>query len=346
MAEVESQVERPVAARAGVNDREVFLRLQRGYTQLKQQIHKVVVGQDPVLDAVLCSMLAGGHCIVQGVPGLAKTLMVHAIAQALDLTFNRIQFTPDLMPSDIIGSDIIQADPQTHKRRYEFLKGPIFANVVLADEINRTPPKTQAALLQAMQEREVTVMGRTFPLDRPFFVLATQNPIEQEGTYPLPEAALDRFMFMAFIDYPSIKEEHLIVKQTTTDQQAAVGRVVSKQDMLLFQGIVRRAPISDTVIAYAIRLARATRPKDPLATDLVRRYVKWGAGPRAGQFMTLGAKALALMHGRPSPGYGDVRAVCPLVLRHRMITNFSAEADNVTREAILADLLEKVGEGG
>ena len=346
MAEVESQAERPAQVGAGVNDREVFLRLQKGYTQLKHQIHKRVVGQDPVLDAILCSMLAGGHCIVQGVPGLAKTLMVHAIAQALDLTFNRIQFTPDLMPSDIIGSDIIQTDPQTHKRRYEFLKGPIFANVVLADEINRTPPKTQAALLQAMQEREVTVMGRTFTLDRPFFVLATQNPIEQEGTYPLPEAALDRFMFMAFIDYPSIKEEHLIVKQTTTDRQESVGRVVGKQDMLLFQGIVRRAPVSDTVIAYAIRLARATRPKDPLATGLVKQYVKWGAGPRAGQYMTLGAKALALMHGRPTPGYEDVRAVCPLVLRHRVITNFSAEADGVSRDAILSDLLDKVREGG
>ncbi len=316
-------------------------RLYRGHRLLKKQIHKVIVGQDSVIDAILCSMLAGGHCIVQGVPGLAKTLMVHSIAEAMTLQFNRIQFTPDLMPSDIIGADIIQVDAQTKKRRFEFLKGPIFSNVVLADEINRTPPKTQSALLQAMQEREVTLSGRTYRLDQPFFVLATQNPVEQEGTYPLPEAALDRFMFMIFIDYPTIKEEHLIVKKTTTEASAKIEPVLEHKDMILFQKIVRRAPVSDTIIAYAIRLARATRPTDDLATEYVKQYVKWGSGPRAGQFLVLGAKAMALVDGRVTPSFEDVQAVFKLVLRHRIMTNFSAEADGITLDAIMDDILER-----
>jgi MoxR-like ATPase len=287
-------------------------------------------------------MLAGGHCIVQGVPGLAKTLMVHAISDAMKLKFNRIQFTPDLMPSDITGADIIQRDPQSKKRRYEFVKGPIFANIVLADEINRTPPKTQAALLQAMQEREVTISGRTFELDKPFFVLATQNPIEQEGTYSLPEAALDRFMFMVYIDYPTAKEEYAMVKQTTTGKTKTVRSVLDKNNMMLFQEIVRAAPVSDVVIAYCIRLARATRPSDPKATWMVKKYLKWGAGPRAGQFMTLGAKARALIKGRISPSIEDVKAISKLVLRHRIIPNFNAEADGISVEAILDDLVEQV----
>jgi MoxR-like ATPase len=287
-------------------------------------------------------MLAGGHCIIQGVPGLAKTLMVHSIANAMNLKFNRIQFTPDLMPSDITGADIIQRDPQSKKRHYEFLQGPIFANVVLADEINRTPPKTQAALLQAMQEREVTASGRTYKLDEPFFVLATQNPIEQEGTYPLPEAALDRFMFMVYIDYPPAKEEHMMVKQTTTGRKSVIETVVEKNNMMLFQEIVRTAPVSDTVIAYCIRLARATRPSDPTATAMVKKYLKWGAGPRAGQYMTLGSKALALINGRITPSFEDVQAVCRLVLRHRIIPNFNAEADGIGVETILNDLVENV----
>jgi len=316
--------------------------LHKGYTALKKQIHKVVVGQDKGIDAMLCCMLAGGHCIVQGVPGLAKTLCVHTIAQALKLEFKRIQFTPDLMPSDIIGSDMIQRERQTNRRSFEFMRGPIFANIVLADEINRTPPKTQAALLQAMQERQVTVAGRTFDLTPPFFVLATQNPIEQEGTYPLPEAALDRFMFMIFMDYPSSKEEHRIVKQTTTEHEAAAHPVLDSRAIQQFQRIVRKSPVSDTVIAYAIRLARATRPANRLATDMVQQYLKWGAGPRAGQYLTLGAKAKALMQGRISPAYEDVRAVCKLVLRHRVIPSFSAEADGVTVDMILDDLLEQI----
>ena len=325
-----------------INESQLVAHLHKGYALLKQQIHKVIVGQSKVVDAVLCCMLAGGHCIVQGVPGLAKTLMVHSISDAMKLKFNRIQFTPDLMPSDITGADIIQRDPQSKKRRYEFVKGPIFANIVLADEINRTPPKTQAALLQAMQEREVTISGRTFKLDEPFFVLATQNPIEQEGTYSLPEAALDRFMFMVYIDYPTAKEEYSMVKQTTTGQTNTVRSVLDRDNMMLFQKIVRAAPVSDVVIAYCIKLARATRPNDPKATWMVKKYLKWGAGPRAGQYMTLGAKARALIKGRISPSIEDVKAVSKLVLRHRIIPNFNAEADGVSAEAILDDLVEQV----
>jgi len=329
-------------APAAVDHDQLIARLHEGCTKLKRQVHQVIVGQDSVIDSVLCCMLAGGHCIVQGVPGLAKTLMVHSIADAMKLRFNRIQFTPDLMPSDITGADIIQRDPQSKKRTFEFVKGPIFASIVLADEINRTPPKTQAALLQAMQEREVTISGRTYKLAEPFFVLATQNPIEQEGTYPLPEAALDRFMFMVYIDYPTAKEEHLMVKQTTTGRKHAIAPVLDGDDMMLFQEIVRMAPVSDTVIGYCIRLARATRPTDALATAMVKKYLKWGAGPRSGQFMTLGAKALALTQGRITPSFEDVKAISKLVLRHRVIPNFNAEADGISTEAILDDLVEKV----
>ena len=331
-------------ASTGVNHEQLIERLHEGHARLKEQVHHIIVGQDSVIDAVLCCMLAGGHCIVQGVPGLAKTLMVHSIADAMKLSFNRIQFTPDLMPSDITGADIIQRDPQSHKRKFEFVKGPIFANVVLADEINRTPPKTQAALLQAMQEREVTISGRTYKLVRPFFVLATQNPIEQEGTYPLPEAALDRFMFMIYIDYPTAREEHLMVKVTTTGKKHTLEHVLDANDMTLFQEIVRMAPVSDVVIGYCIKLARATRPSDPLATSMVKKYLKWGAGPRSGQFMTLGAKARALTKGRITPSFNDVKAISKLVLRHRVIPNFNAEADGISIEAILDDLLENVPE--
>jgi MoxR-like ATPase len=246
------------------------------------------------------------------------------------------------MPSDITGADIIQRDPQSKQRKMEFVKGPIFANVVLADEINRTPPKTQAALLQAMQEREVTIAGRTYKLEEPFFVLATQNPIEQEGTYPLPEAALDRFMFMIYIDYPSAKEEHMIVKKTTTQKKVSARQVLDRNNMVLFQEIVRMAPVSDIVIAYCIKLARATRPDDAHATTMVKQYLKWGAGPRAGQYMTLGAKAKALIDGRITPSFEDVQAVARLVLRHRVIPNFNAEADGVSVERILDDLVENV----
>jgi MoxR-like ATPase len=342
MERLSEQSLREARTSGAVDESDLMGRLHEGYVSLKQQIHNVIVGQDEVIDAVLCCILAEGHGIVQGVPGLAKTLLVHTISDALRLRFNRIQFTPDLMPSDITGTDIIQEDPDSRKRRYEFVRGPIFANVILADEINRTPPKTQAALLQAMQEREVTAAGRTYKLDAPFFVLATQNPIEQEGTYPLPEAALDRFMFMIFIDYPTAREEHVIVKQTTTHKKQTVERVLNRDDVILFQEIVRMAPISDMVIAYSVKLARATRPDDSLATEMVKKYLKWGAGPRAGQYMTLGAKARALIKGRVSPSFDDVKTVSKLVLRHRIIPNFSAEADGVSVEQILDDLIEHV----
>jgi len=321
---------------------EVMDRLNQGFDELKTQIHQVIVGQDAVIDSVVCSMLAGGHCLVQGVPGLAKTLLISSLADALALKFNRIQFTPDLMPSDVTGSEIIQEDQQTRQRSFEFIRGPVFANVILADEINRTPPKTQAALLQAMQEREVTVAGHTHPLPAPFFILATQNPIEQEGTYPLPEAALDRFMFMVFIDYPSAREEFDIVKQTTTRVAAKLSPVWQREEVLMFQKLVRTAPVSDAVVEYAVRLTRATRPGDKLATEMAKRYLKYGAGPRGGQYITLGAKAFALLGGRVTPSFEDVRRVCPMALRHRLVTNFDAEADGVSVETVIQELLERV----
>ena len=317
-------------------------RLQDGYANLKAQVHKVIVGQDTAVDSVTYCMLAGGHCLIEGVPGLAKTLLVRSIAEALRLEFSRIQFTPDLMPSDITGTDIIQEDPETRLRRYTFIKGPIFANVILADEINRTPPKTQAALLQCMHEKQVTVTGKTYKLTEPFFILATENPIEQEGTYPLPEAALDRFMFMAYIAYPAPAEEHQIVKQTTAGAQESLSPILSGDDVLLFQQIVRTVPVSDAVIEYTVRLARATRPDDPLATETVKKYVSWGAGPRAAQYMTLGAKAWALINGRVTASFEDVALVSPLVLRHRVITNFNAEADGVGVQDIISDILQHV----
>ena len=330
------------AARPTQDGAQVLDRLHAGYRTLKEEIHKAIVGQDEVIDAVLCAMLAGGHCMVQGVPGLAKTLLVKSIADAMRLEFNRIQFTPDLMPSDITGTEIIQDNPESGHRQYEFMRGPIFAHVILADEINRTPPKTQAALLQAMQEREVTISGRTYPLHSPFFILATQNPIEQEGTYPLPEAALDRFMFMVFIDYPSGAEEFGIVKRTTTVEVPRLNQVWEQRDMLQFQHLVRTAPVSDPVIEYAVRITRSTRPKDPSATEMVKKYLKYGAGPRSGQFLTLGSKALALMHGRVTPSFDDVRRISKMVLRHRLITNFDAEADGIDVEQIITDLVERV----
>lgn len=316
--------------------------LQDGFTSLKRQLHKRIVGQDDVIDAVFCCMLAGGHCIVQGVPGLAKTMLVHTLSDALDMTFKRIQFTPDLMPSDITGGEIISEDPQTHRRQYSFCRGPIFSNVVLADEINRTPPKTQAALLEAMQEGKVSAGGRTMPIDKPFFVMATQNPIEQEGTYPLPEAALDRFMFMIFIDYPDADDEKRIVTKTTGFETDAPEKIIDKDKMIEFQEIVLRAPVSDGIVEYCVALARGTRPQSREATEMVNRCVKWGAGPRAGRFLTLGAKAAALIQGRITPDFDDVRAVAKMALRHRIITNFNAEADGVNVELILDDLLQNI----
>jgi MoxR-like ATPase len=309
---------------------------------IDEAVGRVIVGQERVRELVLIALLARGHALLVGVPGLAKTLLVQTIARALDLRFSRIQFTPDLMPSDITGTEVIEEDPDTGRRRLRFLPGPLFTHVLLADEINRTPPKTQAALLQAMQEREVTAGGATYALEDPFFVLATQNPIEQEGTYPLPEAQLDRFMFELAVEYPERGEEIAIVRATTGEGAVSLEPVVSRADLLAFQDLVRRAPVSDEVVAYAVDLARRSRPAHPQAPEAVRRYVAWGAGPRAGQYLTLGAKTRALLQGRVAPDRSDVRTLASAVLRHRMVANYEAEAARVTVDDIVTELVAAV----
>lgn len=318
--------------------------LGQARSRLKAEIAKIVIGQEHVVDDLLAAIFARGHCLMIGVPGLAKTLIVRTIARAIDLEFNRIQFTPDLMPADITGTEIIEEDRASGGRQFRFVKGPVFANILLADEINRTPPKTQAALLQAMQELQVTVGGRTYDLPRPFFVLATQNPIEQEGTYPLPEAQLDRFMFDIRITYPKPEEEREIAKATTADVEVPVAKVLSGPEILELQQIVRRLPVSDHVAQYAVDLARATRPDDETAPELTRQYVHWGAGTRAVQYLVLGAKARAATWGEYNVSCAHVRSVAPLVLRHRIITNFHAEAEGVSPERLVQDLLKLVPE--
>ncbi len=309
------------------------------YRKLRSEVGKVIVGQDHVVDELLTAMFAGGHCLLVGVPGLAKTLLISTVAQALDLNFSRIQFTPDLMPSDITGTEILDEDAGTGKRTFRFIKGPIFANVILADEINRTPPKTQAALLQAMQEKQVTAAGETFDLDLPFFVLATQNPIEQEGTYPLPEAQLDRFMLNIQVGYPSEEEETKIVESTTSPATDKVEVVLHGDDIRRIQQLVRTVPVDSKVLKYAIALTRATRDD---SVKQVQDYVSWGAGPRAGQNLVIGAKVRAVMDGRPIPSIDDVKAIAPPVLRHRIVTNFNADADGVTTDDIIKMLLDGV----
>lgn len=319
-------------------------RLSHSYRRLVDQLGRVIIGQRNVVEELLIAMLAGGHALLVGVPGLAKTLMVRTVAETLDLTFNRIQFTPDLMPSDITGTEVIQEDRTTGVRAFRFLQGPVFANVVLADEINRTPPKTQAALLEAMQERQVTIGGQRHVLPEPFFVLATQNPIEQEGTYPLPEAQLDRFMFEILVDYPSEEEEFEIVRQTTLGARPQVERVLSRADWAELQALVRRVPVADQVVRYALQLSRLTRRTGQQPPDFVQRYVSWGAGPRASQFLILGAKARALLHGRGYVNVDDVRGVAFPVLRHRLVLNFNAEADGIRPDDVIRRLLESVPE--
>ena len=306
---------------------------------LRSEVAKTIVGQDQVVEELLIALFAGGHCLLVGVPGLAKTLLISTVAQALDLKFSRIQFTPDLMPSDITGTEILEEDAATRKRSFRFIPGPIFGNVILADEINRTPPKTQAALLQAMQEKKVTAGGQTYALDLPFFVLATQNPIEQEGTYPLPEAQLDRFMFNIRVDYPSEEEEIQIVESTTSPQSSQPSVVLHANDILRTQELVRTVPVDSHVLRYAIRLVRSTRDE---SIPLVKQYVSWGAGPRAGQNLILGAKVRAVMNGRPIPSIDDVRAIAYPVLRHRIVTNFNADADGVSTDDLIDRLLEAV----
>jgi len=322
-------------------DLELLEEASRVADALRQEVAKCVVGQREVVDGLLLALLANGHALLVGVPGLAKTLLVSTLAEALDLAFSRIQFTPDLMPSDITGTEVMEEDRSTGSRAFRFVKGPVFANVVLADEINRTPPKTQAALLQAMQERTVTASGQTYSLPSPFFVLATQNPIEQEGTYPLPEAQLDRFMFELRIGYPSREEEEEVALRTTGAALPTLSPVIEAKRLVQLQGLVRRVPVAPSVAAYAVRLVRSTRPGTPEAAEFTRRYVSWGAGPRASQALVLGAKARAAIRGNPVPSLEDIRAVAPSVLAHRVVPNFEAEAEGISSLQLVETLLEE-----
>jgi MoxR-like ATPase len=315
-------------------------RLGAAHATMRRELGKVIVGQEAVIDELLMAIFARGHCLLVGVPGLAKTLLVSTLARILSLQFKRIQFTPDLMPADITGTEVIQEDRVTREREFRFLRGPIFANIILADEINRTPPKTQSALLEAMQEHKVTAGGQTYALEEPFFVLATQNPIEQEGTYPLPEAQLDRFMFMVRVGYPSQAEELAIMKRTTSAATETVEPCLEAEDILLLQDLVRRVPVADHIYDYAARLARSTRPGTPEAASFVNEWITWGAGPRASQNLILGAKARAILDGRPSVNCDDVALVAAPVLRHRIITNFNAEAQGITSDAVVERLLQ------
>lgn len=308
--------------------------LVKDYQLLKSEIHKVIVGQDQVVDEVLISIFSKGHCLLVGVPGLAKTLLVNTISETLGLTFNRVQFTPDLMPSDIVGTEILDEN-----RQFKFLKGPLFSNIILADEINRTPPKTQAALLEAMQERSVTAGGKTYPLPHPFFVLATQNPIEQEGTYPLPEAQLDRFMFNIWVDYPSFEEEMVIVKSTTSDHQPTLSRVLDGEQISEYQKLIRRIPVPDNVMEYAVRLVGKTRINSEFAPEITKKFLTWGAGPRASQYLIIGAKCHAAIRGKYSPDIEDVKAVALPILRHRLVRNYRAEAEGYSMDRIIQELL-------
>jgi len=318
-----------------MNDIETLNSFVQHYQLLKKEIGKVVVGQDAAVDSLLVSIFTGGHCLLVGVPGLAKTLMVNTLAKALGLEFSRIQFTPDLMPSDILGSEILDEN-----RRFKFVKGPVFANIVLADEINRTPPKTQAALLEAMQEKCVTVSGKTYRLNAPFFVLATQNPIEQEGTYPLPEAQLDRFMFNVNLDYPSFEEEMQIVKTTTVDRDNNVNVVLSSDDIMHYQSVIRRMPVADNVCEYAVRLVEKTRVSNQQEGSFAKKYISWGAGPRASQYLVMGARTHAAFTGKYSPDIEDVKAVATEVLRHRVVRNYYAEAEGISTDTIIQELMK------
>lgn len=317
-----------------MSDKEIVDQLVAHYKELKNEIHKVIVGQDDVVDQVLISIFSRGHCLLVGVPGLAKTLLVNTISDCLGLSFNRIQFTPDLMPSDIIGSEVLD-----ETRNFKFIQGPLFSNIILADEINRTPPKTQSALLEAMQERSVTAAGKTFKLPSPFFVLATQNPIEQEGTYPLPEAQLDRFMFNIWVDYPTYTEELAIVKATTSDKTVELKQILSGEQILHYQDLVRRIPVADNVLEYAVKLVGKTRINDPSAPEITKNFITWGAGPRASQNLIIGAKCHAVLNGKYSPDIEDVKAVAKPILRHRLVRNYRAEAEGYTMDKIIDSLL-------
>ncbi len=325
-----------------MSDVEAVAQLSQTRDQIYAEVGKAVIGQKQIVEELLIALLSGGHCLLVGVPGLAKTTLIQTIARTLDLSFGRIQFTPDLMPSDITGTDVLEEDAETGHKAFRFIRGPLFANIILADEINRTPPKTQAALLQAMQEHAVTAGGETMSLDEPFFVLATQNPIEQEGTYPLPEAQLDRFIFELWIDYPNQAEEEEIVRTTTSGEKAEVAKVINAQQIIALQKLVRRVPVAEHCIRYAVELVRASRPGDEKAPDYIREMVNWGAGPRASQYLILAAKARAILAGRHSVAIDDIRAVALPIMRHRIVVNFHAEAQNVSATNLIGRLLNDI----
>ena len=324
------------------NDTKQLKLLEQAKSQFFSEIRKIVIGQEEILDKILIALLTKGHTLLVGVPGLAKTLLIKSMAEICDLSFKRIQFTPDLMPSDITGTELIDIDPETEKRIFRFHKGPIFANIVLADEINRTPPKTQSALLESMQEHRVTTGGQEYVMDEPFFVLATQNPIEQEGTYPLPEAQLDRFMFHLNVNYPTFEEEVKIVNETTIGKQIETKKVFSKQSIINFQNLVLRVPIAENVVQYAVKLTSFTRPKKNNPIDFIKNWVQWGAGPRASQYLILGAKAKAILEGRPTPDINDIQMLAPDILRHRVLLNFNAEAEGLKVDDIIKKLIKYI----
>ncbi len=326
---------------SNISDKELLERLSKTIVDVKGEIGKVIIGQNAIVEQLIIAMFARGHVLLIGVPGLAKTLLIRTLSRAMDLNFSRVQFTPDLMPGDISGTEIIEDDLSTGHKHFRFVKGPIFANIVLADEINRTPPKTQAALLEAMEEHAVTAAGTTYKLDEPFFVLATQNPIEQEGTYPLPEAQLDRFMFNIWLDYPSFEEEIEIVRATTTEHKPVVNQILNGEQILEFQDLVRKIPVADNVIKYAVKLVTATRPEET-ELDFIKDYISYGAGPRASQYLILGAKSRAAILGKFTPDIDDVKAVALPVLRHRIVTNFNAESESVSANEIVRRMLEKI----
>lgn len=315
---------------------------QESFEKIRKEVGKVIVGQQEILNQLLICLFSRGHCVLIGVPGLAKTLLIRTVSQTLNLRFSRIQFTPDLMPGDITGTEVIENDPETGKKSFEFVKGPIFANIVLADEINRTPPKTQAALLEGMQEFHITTAGHTYPLEPPFFVLATQNPIEQEGTYPLPEAQLDRFMFNLWLDYPSLDEEQDIVSQTTSIGEAEINAVLNAEQIVELQDLVREVPVPEGVLKSAVELITKTRPQSEIAPEFIQKYMSWGAGPRASQYLILGGKARALSHGRYNVSKDDIRALTKPVLRHRIVNNYAAEAEGLTADKLIEMLLDEM----
>jgi len=323
------------------NDVELVKYLNQKYNELKKEVAKVIVGQEATIDQIIIAILSRGHCLLVGVPGLAKTLLVKTLADVLELKFSRIQFTPDLMPSDIVGTEIIEEDLSTGSKAFKFVKGPVFANMILADEVNRTPPKTQSALLEAMQEHKVTAAGTTYTLDEPFFVLATQNPIEHEGTYPLPEAQLDRFMFNVWLDYPSASEEMDIIKYTTSMYTPQLNITLKKEEIIMLQDLVRRVPVADNVIDYTVTTVNKTRPANPTAPKYIKDWISWGAGPRASQYLILGAKTNAILSGRYSPEIDDIKKVAKPVLRHRLLTNFNAEADGIKPIDIIEKLINE-----